>query len=134
MRVARRHFGASMELWILALARATLAPEQACVSICQSSIGIKAAYFRADWELNAAAHNRDAIRDQIYQEVRVSLQQLEQAHSNLRILENDMLPKLNDAIQNCAEGIRGRRYRLLASASNNLTVPGRACKNLAGAS
>ncbi len=89
---------------------------------------------RADWELNAAAHNRDAIRDQIYQEVRVSLQQLEQAHSNLRILENDMLPKLNDAIQICAEGIRGRRYRLLASASNNLTVPGRACKNLAGAS
>ncbi len=59
---------------------------------------------RADWELNAAAHNRDAVRDQIYQDVRVSLQQLEQAQTNLRVIETDMLPKLNDSIQIAQKG------------------------------
>ena len=32
---------------------------------------------RADWELNAAMHARDAIRDQIYQDVRVAFRQLD---------------------------------------------------------
>ncbi len=59
---------------------------------------------RADWELNAAAHNRDAIRDQIYQDVRVSLTLLEQAQANLRVIETDMLPKLTDSIQIAQKG------------------------------
>jgi outer membrane protein, heavy metal efflux system len=53
---------------------------------------------RADWELNAAMHNRDAIRDQIYQDVRVACRQLSQAKSNLAILESDVLPNLSEAV------------------------------------
>ncbi len=53
---------------------------------------------RADWELQAAMHNRDAIRDQIYQEVRVAYRQLNQAQANLKILETDVLPNLSEAI------------------------------------
>ncbi len=47
---------------------------------------------RADWELNAATHNRDLISDQIHQEVRVSLEQVVQAQNNLQVIEKDMLP------------------------------------------
>jgi len=53
---------------------------------------------RADWELNAAMHNRDAIRDQIYQDVRVACRQLSQAKANLTILESDVLPNLSEAV------------------------------------
>ena len=59
---------------------------------------------RTDWELNAAAHNRDAIRDQIHQEVRVATQQTSQARSNLQIIENSVLPKLSEAITLAQKG------------------------------
>ena len=53
---------------------------------------------RADWEVNAAMHTRDAIRDQIYQDVRVAYRQLVLAQGNLKILESEVLPKLSEAI------------------------------------
>ena len=59
---------------------------------------------RADWELNAAMHNRDAIRDQIYQDVRVACRQLSQAKANLTILETDVLPNLSEAVSIAEKG------------------------------
>ncbi len=53
---------------------------------------------RADWELNAAMHARDAIHDQIVQEVRVAWNQFRQAQANLQILESEVLPNLSTAI------------------------------------
>jgi len=53
---------------------------------------------RADWELNGAMHMRDAIRDQIYQDVRVACRQLSQAKANLIILESEVLPNLSEAV------------------------------------
>jgi len=62
---------------------------------------------RADWELNAALHTRDAIHDQIYLDVRVAFRQLHQAQENLRILERDVLPNLSEAIQIAEKGFTG---------------------------
>ena len=59
---------------------------------------------RADWELNAAMHTRDAIHDQIYQDVRVANRQLNQSQANLRILETEVLPNLSEAIQIAEKG------------------------------
>ncbi len=59
---------------------------------------------RADWELHAAQHARDAIRDQIYQDVRVAYHQLNQAQANLQILERDVLPNLSEAIDIAEKG------------------------------
>jgi len=53
---------------------------------------------RADWELHSAMHARDAIRDQIYQDVRVANRQLSQAKANLTILESEVLPNLSEAV------------------------------------
>lgn len=53
---------------------------------------------RADSELNAAQHNRDAIRDQIVSDVRTSLRQITQANDNLQLLEHEVLPSLNEAL------------------------------------
>ncbi len=59
---------------------------------------------RADWELNAAMHTRDAIRDQIYQDVRVAYRQLIQALANLKILESEVLPNLSEAVKIAEKG------------------------------
>ena len=59
---------------------------------------------RADWELNGAMHARDAIRDQIYQDVRVACRQLEQAKANLTILETEVLPNLSEAVSIAGKG------------------------------
>ncbi len=59
---------------------------------------------RADWELNAAMHARDAIHDQIVQEVRVAARQLRQSQDNLQILESEVLPKLTEAIEIARNG------------------------------
>jgi cobalt-zinc-cadmium efflux system outer membrane protein len=59
---------------------------------------------RADWELNAALHNRDAIRDQIYQDVQVAYRQAVQAQTNLQILEAEVLPKLSQAVKIAEQG------------------------------
>ncbi len=70
---------------------------------------------RADWELNAALHNRDAIRDQIYQEVRVANRQWEQAKANLQILETEVLPNLQQALEISKKGFEdgGTDYLLV---------------------
>lgn len=59
---------------------------------------------RADWELNAAMHNRDAIRDQIVRDVRTAVRQLKQASDNLQILEGEVIPTLNDALAIAKKG------------------------------
>ena len=59
---------------------------------------------RADWELNAAMHARDAIRDQIYQDVRVAFRQLNQVQANLNILETEVLPNLSEAVEISKKG------------------------------
>ncbi len=59
---------------------------------------------RADWELNAAMHARDAIRDQIYQDVRVAFRQVNQVHANLNILEIEVLPNLSAAVEISKKG------------------------------
>ena len=59
---------------------------------------------RADWELNAAMHTRDAIHDQIYQDVRVAARQLNQVQSNLKILETEVLPNLSEAVEIAKKG------------------------------
>ena len=59
---------------------------------------------RADWELNAALHARDAIRDQIVQDVRTAAKQLVQARDNLRVLEGEVAPALADALEIAKKG------------------------------
>ena len=59
---------------------------------------------RADWELNAALHTRDAIRDQIYQDVRIAFRQLNQVQANLNILEAEILPNLSGAVEIAKKG------------------------------
>ena len=49
-------------------------------------------------------HARDAIRDAIYQEVRVAVRQLDQAQANLKILESEVLPNLEEAISIAEKG------------------------------
>lgn len=62
---------------------------------------------RADWELNAALHNRDAISDQIVADVRTSYRQLQQAYENLAILKQEIEPALIDALQIAKKGFEG---------------------------
>jgi cobalt-zinc-cadmium efflux system outer membrane protein len=59
---------------------------------------------RADWEVNAAMHLRDAIHDQIVQDVRTATRQLRQAQDNLAILNRDVAPALADALQISQKG------------------------------
>ena len=59
---------------------------------------------RADWELTAAMHARDAIRDQIFQDVRVACRQFDQAKANLAILESEVLPNLSEAVSISEKG------------------------------
>jgi cobalt-zinc-cadmium efflux system outer membrane protein len=53
---------------------------------------------RADAELDQALHNRDAVRNQIVQEVRVAAAQARQAQENLEILKNRVAPSLQEAL------------------------------------
>ncbi len=62
---------------------------------------------RADWELNAAMHSRDAIHDQIVGEVRTAIRQLRQAQQNLAILQEQIAPALADALQIAQKGFAG---------------------------
>ncbi len=82
---------------------------------------------RADWEWNAALHARDAIRDQIYQDVRVSYRQLIQSHENLNVLENEVLPQLTDAISIAEKGFAdGGTDYLLVLQTTSLYLDARA--------
>ena len=60
-------------------------------------------------------HNRDAIRDQIYQDVRVACRQLSQAKANSTILETEVLPNLSEAIGIAKKGFEdgGTDYLLV---------------------
>ncbi|MCA9194025.1 MAG: TolC family protein [Planctomycetales bacterium] len=60
---------------------------------------------RADWELNAALHGRDAIRDQIIADVRTASRQLRLAQENLLILERDVSPALAEALEISRKGL-----------------------------
>jgi len=82
---------------------------------------------RADWELNAAMHARDAIRDQIYQDVRVACRQLNQAQANLAILESDVLPNLSEAVSIAEKGfVDGGTDYLLVLQTTTLYLDARA--------
>ena len=59
---------------------------------------------RADWELNAAMHNRDAIHDQIVADVRIASRQLAQAQANLAVLRDEIAPALEDALEIAKKG------------------------------
>jgi cobalt-zinc-cadmium efflux system outer membrane protein len=73
------------------------------------------AIVRADWEVNAAMHARDAIRDQIIQDVRTALRQLRQARDNLILLENEVAPALSEALEIAQRGFAdgGTNYLLV---------------------
>ncbi len=75
---------------------------------------------RADWEVNAAIHARDAIRDQIVMEVRMAARQLRQAQQNLAILTNDVAPALVDAVSIAEKGFAdgGTEYLLVLQTSS----------------
>lgn len=82
---------------------------------------------RADWELNGALHNRDAISDQIVVDVRTSYRQLLQAYENLRILKQDVEPALIDALQIAKKGFEdgGSDYLIvLQTTTQYLTAKG----------
>ncbi len=82
---------------------------------------------RADWELNAALHNHDAISDQIIQDVRTAYRQLHQAYENLTILQRDVEPTLVEALGIAQKGFEdgGADYLLvLQTTSQYLTARG----------
>jgi len=82
---------------------------------------------RADWELNAALHNRDAISDQIVADVRTAYRQLQQAHENLVILKQEVEPALIDALQIAKKGFEdgGSDYLIVLQATTQyLTAKG----------
>ncbi len=70
---------------------------------------------RADWELNAAMHARDAIHDQIYQDVRIAFRQCLQAQQNLQIMETEVVPRLTEAVKIAEKGFAdgGTDYMLV---------------------
>ena len=59
---------------------------------------------RADWEVNAAMHQRDAIADQIVADVRTSVRSLLQASDNLRVLEQEVAPALVESLDISRKG------------------------------
>lgn len=60
---------------------------------------------RADWEVNAAQHLRDAIADQIVADVRASARQLRQASDNLGVLEQEVAPLLAESMEISRKGL-----------------------------
>jgi len=75
---------------------------------------------RADWELEGAKHNRDAILDQIVADVRTSYRQLQQSYANLTILKRDVEPALIDALQIARKGFEdgGSDYLIVLQTTN----------------
>ncbi len=59
---------------------------------------------RADWEINAAMHARDAIADQIVADVRTSIRSLQQASDNLRVLEQEVAPAIAESLEISRKG------------------------------
>jgi outer membrane protein, heavy metal efflux system len=82
---------------------------------------------RADWELNGAMHNRDAISDQIIADVRTAYRQLDQAYKNLTILKQDVEPALVESLQIAKKGFEdgGSDYLIvLQTTTQYLTAKG----------
>lgn len=82
---------------------------------------------RADWELNAALHTRDAISDQIVADVRTAYRQLQQANDNFVILKKEVEPALIDALQIATMGYEdgGSDYLIVLQTTNQyLTAKG----------
>ncbi|MEZ6072241.1 MAG: TolC family protein [Pirellulales bacterium] len=91
---------------------------------------------RADWELNAALHSRDAIRDQIVQDVRVAALQYRQAVDNLTVLQREVAPTIAEALVIAKKGYAdgGTDYLLvLQTASQYLDVQSRVLDQTAAA-
>jgi cobalt-zinc-cadmium efflux system outer membrane protein len=59
---------------------------------------------RADWEINAAMHARDAIADQIVADVRTATRSLRQAVDNLKVLEQEIAPALAESLEISRKG------------------------------
>ncbi|WP_283430869.1 TolC family protein [Neorhodopirellula lusitana] len=59
---------------------------------------------RADWEVNAAMHQRDTIADQIVADVRTSIRTLRQASENLQVLEQEVAPALVESLDISRKG------------------------------
>jgi len=70
---------------------------------------------RADWEINAAMHQRDAIADQIVADVRTSVRSLRQATDNLRVLEQEVAPTIAESLEISRKGFTdgGTDYLLI---------------------
>ncbi len=74
---------------------------------------------RADWELNTALHTRDAIRDQIVQDVRTAARQYRQARDNFVVLQQEVAPALAEALAIAKKGYAdgGTDYLLVLQTS-----------------
>ncbi len=59
---------------------------------------------RAHAEWRQAVSNRDAVHDQIAEEVRTAVTRLQQTRRGLAILETQVIPSLNEAIQIARRG------------------------------
>ena len=70
---------------------------------------------RAEAELQQALFNRDALRDQIVQEVRMAAAQLVQSRDNLALLNERVLPSLQQAVALAQRGYEdgGAAYLLV---------------------
>jgi cobalt-zinc-cadmium efflux system outer membrane protein len=83
---------------------------------------------RAQAELEQAAHNRDAVRNQIVQEVRTAAAQMFQSAENLEILQNRVAPSLQEAValaQNAYEGGGASYLLVLQTTTQYLDARGR---------
>ncbi len=59
---------------------------------------------RARAELRQAKYNRDLVRDQIIQEIRTAAAQLEQSQASLAIIEQSVIPTLNESLEIARNG------------------------------
>lgn len=89
---------------------------------------------RADAELTQAMRTRDVIRDQITQEVRTAAAQLDQASQNLTILQENIIPTLDEASQIAQKGYKdgGASYLMvLQTTTQYLDAKGRTLDQMA---
>ena len=70
---------------------------------------------RACAELEAAEYNRDQLKDQIVNQVRLSNTQIQQASNNFNALDTKVLPTLNEALEIATKGFEdgGTSYLLV---------------------
>ena len=61
----------------------------------------------ADWSVNQAMHNYNAVRDQVVMEVQTAYSQVQQASDNLRLLRSDVLSSLQEAVRLATKAYSG---------------------------